>query len=514
MARAVATVGVSVVARTKNFRKGMKRAQTRLQKFSASVVSVGGRLAKFGAVLGGVAAGAMAVMIKRSFKAIDVNTKLADSIGISTEALTGLQHAAELTGVGTEGMNKSLERFTRVLGEAVGGTGEAKDSLDILGLSASDLVNKAPDKAFGIVADAINNLGTQAEKADVAYGLFGRQGVKLLNTLKLGSKGLAETAEEAQLLGLSFSRIEGAKIEMANDAITRLKGGIIGMANTAATKFAPVVTAIADGLVEWVKHSGGARVIMGDIFKVAARGAGEFMRVIDIVSSAIDGIRGVLSSFVSVTLMGFAAIVKGAEKLANAIPGLDVGTGSSEAIGNLAEGFAQTSREAFDSASESMANAIAGTQVQETLDWFENLEVQATKAAEAIAEAANPNVKVGFFDSFVGGVQKFVGQARVLGDKAGEAMQQSFKDKALAALGLGPGGLLKNLVGELGKTPQTASAGAAASFREVDFTKVAIGSGKKSKPQKTEEVNSKDMLEIAKETLTAIKGGIVGVLAT
>ena len=86
MAKAVATVGVSVVARTKNFRRGMKRAQSRLKRFSASVRGISKRVAKFGAVLGAVAGGAMAVMVKRSFTAIDATTKLADRMRLPVTA--------------------------------------------------------------------------------------------------------------------------------------------------------------------------------------------------------------------------------------------------------------------------------------------------------------------------------------------------------------------------------------------------------------------------------------------
>ena len=53
MAR-VGTVDVAVRAKTSDFRKGLQRAQSRLQSFGRAVSRIGGRLKRFGGIASGV----------------------------------------------------------------------------------------------------------------------------------------------------------------------------------------------------------------------------------------------------------------------------------------------------------------------------------------------------------------------------------------------------------------------------------------------------------------------------
>ena len=184
-----------------------------------------------GRALRRVAVGALAVagvgglgyMLKRQMETIDATAKLSDRLGVATEKLIGLQHAASITGTDAETLNKSLEIFTRRLGEMTQGSGEAKRGLDMLGLTAEQLIHISPADAFGIAADKIKQLGTQAEKTAAAYFLFGRAGSKMLNMLEVGSEGLRGFQDEVEKLGLTFSRIDAAQVEAANDALTRAR---------------------------------------------------------------------------------------------------------------------------------------------------------------------------------------------------------------------------------------------------------------------------------------------------
>lgn len=84
--------------------------------------------------------------VNSSRKSIDANAKLADQLNITTEALAGLQHRAELTTRGgAEGLNKAMESLNKRLGEARNGTGEASRYLDVMGLKAEALT-KIPDR--------------------------------------------------------------------------------------------------------------------------------------------------------------------------------------------------------------------------------------------------------------------------------------------------------------------------------------------------------------------------------
>ena len=58
----------------------------------------------------------------------DEIAKTADKIGFATKALQELRFAAGRAGIGQQELDKSLEQFTRRIGEAAGGTGEALQS--------------------------------------------------------------------------------------------------------------------------------------------------------------------------------------------------------------------------------------------------------------------------------------------------------------------------------------------------------------------------------------------------
>lgn len=219
-----------------------------LSSASAGLRKVGGAvLSAKTAIVGLVGAAGFGALIKQGLAAGDSLAKTADKIGVTTEALAGMRHAAELTGVSTETMDMALQRFTRRASEAAIGTGEAKGALQELGINAKELVKLPLDEQMGVVADAMGGLETQSDRVRIAMKLFDSEGVALVNTLGNGSEALREMIAEADLLGLALSRTDTAQIEAANDAFTRAKGVITGLFTQISLNLAPVLTVLANG---------------------------------------------------------------------------------------------------------------------------------------------------------------------------------------------------------------------------------------------------------------------------
>lgn len=218
----------------------------RISGASKSMAKMTGRLAKVGGVAAAAAGAAGIALTKASMKSLDALAKTADKIGVTTEALAGLQHAGEITGVSTETMNKALQKMTVSISEAADGSGIAKDTIADLGLNAVEL-NKLPlDKKMNVLAKAFGNVETHADKVRYATEIFGAKGAALVNTLALGESGLNAMAAEADHLGLAMSRIETAQVEAANDAVTRAGGVFEGLGNQFAVSFSPIIQATAD----------------------------------------------------------------------------------------------------------------------------------------------------------------------------------------------------------------------------------------------------------------------------
>lgn len=220
-------------------------ADDRTKKAFSSVGAGLNKMAKAAAAFGVAAGGATAALTISAARSADQLAKTADKIGATTQALAGLQYAAELSGVSTETMNMALQRMTRRVSEAAMGTGEAKAALFELGLNAQELEQLPLDVQMGMIADAMQGVGSQADRVRIAMKLFDSEGVALVNTLAGGSEELNKLAYEADVLGLAISRVDAAKIEEANDSIFRAKQVFTGLGNQLATAFAPIVTAVA-----------------------------------------------------------------------------------------------------------------------------------------------------------------------------------------------------------------------------------------------------------------------------
>ena len=77
--------------------------------------------------------------------------------------------------------------------------------------------------------------------------VFGKSGQGLLPLLSSGAAGLGAMQAEAAALGLSFSRLDAAKVEEANDAISRVKAVFVGLARSAVISLAPSLQSAAEG---------------------------------------------------------------------------------------------------------------------------------------------------------------------------------------------------------------------------------------------------------------------------
>lgn len=258
MATNLRSLSVSVVARTSKFRKGMRRASKSVNRFGANVLKTAAKLTAFGsAAAAAVAGGGLGILVRNQLSLVDAITVTSDKLGIATDKLVGLRLAAELSGQSVKNMELGLQRMTRRVAEAAQGTGEAKKAIKELGLNAKDLVKLSPDLQFAKIGDALEGVALQADKVRLGFKLFDAEGVGLITTLKGGSAALRAVQADAEKLGLTFSRIDGGKVQALNVSISRLRGLIRGAARTLAVELAPLLGAMADKVIEIGLAGGG-----------------------------------------------------------------------------------------------------------------------------------------------------------------------------------------------------------------------------------------------------------------
>lgn len=248
MATSVAKLSVQLSASVGTYQKQMQRASQSTQRVGESMQQLAKRAALMSAAAATAAAATTAAMVRSGLQTVDALAKFSDRIGIATEALAGLQHAAKLTGVQVAQLEMGLQRMTRRIAEAAMGSGEAVKALQELGLDAQQLAMMSPDEQFRAIAEAMEQVSNQGDRVRLAMRLFDSEGVALVNTLRLGADGLREMEAEAARLGLTMSREQARAVEAANDSIARLKALATGLANQLAIALAPNITETANRL--------------------------------------------------------------------------------------------------------------------------------------------------------------------------------------------------------------------------------------------------------------------------
>lgn len=345
---------------------------------------LGNKAAKMGAALAAAGTVGFAALVKSGLAAGDSLAKTADKIGATTEALAQLRYAAELSGVSTQTMDMALQRMTRRVSEAANGTGEAVGALAELGINAKELEQLPLDVQMATVADAMQNVGSQSDRVRLAMKLFDSEGVALVNTLKGGSAALAQTALEADKLGLSLSRVETAQIEAANDSFTRLSKVSEGLKNQLAVAFAPILEAISAS------------------FYQSALDSAEFgntgQRVADALVRGFARLRGVMHNlelFVKIVQLSFMKLGNYiATKLAPIIDGfIGIYNKIAALLGKplVESGMQQFLEESTAGIQELQKEiGILGEQdpAQGILDAYERIKVASRETAEVVAENA------------------------------------------------------------------------------------------------------------------------------
>ena len=213
------------------------------------------------ALVGVAGVAGFGLLVRSSLNATDSLAKTASKIGTTTEALSALRYAADITGVATTTMDMALQRFTRRAAEAAKGTGEAKGAIRELGINAKVLNNMPLDQRMLVLADAFGKVENESDRLRLAFKLFDSEGAALVNTLGLGRDGLKDLLGEAKTLGLVMSSDAAEGVEDANDAITRLKGLFKGIRDQIVAKLAPAIeglaTAFKDKLLTAIENTKG-----------------------------------------------------------------------------------------------------------------------------------------------------------------------------------------------------------------------------------------------------------------
>jgi len=215
-------------------------------RFSSAIKKVAARLT----ILAGAAAG-VGLLGKRFLDVADNTANAADRIGITTDLLQELRFAATQTGVSTDKLEISLERFVRRMGEAAVGTGAAAATYQRLGIAVLEADGSMRDSraVLNDVANALESMESQAERAAVTTALFGRTGVAMSIMLGKGAKGIEEYKAQAQALGIVIDAELLRNAEKAADKLDILFSVLKAQAVSAFVQLTPHIINFSQQIV-------------------------------------------------------------------------------------------------------------------------------------------------------------------------------------------------------------------------------------------------------------------------
>jgi AcrR family transcriptional regulator len=252
MAKRQVKFELSAVDRTKaafnSVTKGLKGVGSTAASVTKGVAGVG--------LAATATAGALGLLVNKSFEFIDAIGKTATRTGITTSAIQAFHLAARESGTNIEGANKALEKFARSVGDSQRGLKTMTDIFKALGveLETTDGHFKSTDTLLEEVAIGISGLGSQTQKATALANLFGRQGILLTNALEdLADRGMDGFIDRAERLGLILSTKTIRRVEAFNDAVGVIKMQIGSFVNNVSASFLPIFEKLRETIADKIE---------------------------------------------------------------------------------------------------------------------------------------------------------------------------------------------------------------------------------------------------------------------
>lgn len=372
---------------------------TAIDKTAAAFKSVEGGLRSLGrqvlsaqgALLTLAGVGGLGLLVKSAFESGDAAAKLSDRIGITTGRLIGLQHAANLAGVDSDKLTLALRTLNKGVIDAARGGGEAQESLQRLGLSAVQLASLPLDQQFTRIGESLMNMRNINDRNAAAMKIFGSRSSEVLNLFAEGGGALRQAQDDVDKLGVALTRVDAAKLEMANDSMSRAKLAFQGVANTVAVQLAPIITSLATRFVESAKESNGFR-------DTVIRGMELVSEAVALGANVVQGLRFAWAGLKVVIGVVLDSIVQGLvwvdrtytdffNKLANSSVGKVLGIQATE-VNQALQLMSEVSADRLaELKGELDTIALEGLPAERIRAWFEEVKKQAESAAQSIAQS-------------------------------------------------------------------------------------------------------------------------------
>lgn len=204
--------------------RAFKAANQNMKKMAATAKKLALPIAAITATVG--------AMVRSTVIATREIGAYSDALGVSIENMTRWQYAAESVGLRGDKIGDIMKDTAEKIGDAWrNNAGEAKEAVEGLGLNLAALVEKAPDRQLLEIAEALENVGTRAEKIQILESLGNDLSI-MLPLLEDNAAGLKSMARESDLLGATLTETEREGIRKAGETLRKLKASFDSIGQT------------------------------------------------------------------------------------------------------------------------------------------------------------------------------------------------------------------------------------------------------------------------------------------
>ena len=226
----LASLVVSLEANVARFESDLNKAEFMAKKAMDTIGNVSETAMKAvkGAVMAMAAAytfDAFADGIKGAIESAGELDQMAKKTGATVEALSGLKSAAKLSGTSLEEVGGGLQKLSKAMFEAAGGSQKQSDLFKSLGVEVTDSSGKLRDSGEVMLdlAKKLDSMDSSTQAVATAQMLLGKRGAQLLPFMQdladigeLNAKVTSEMAAEADLYEKNLVRLEGRKKSLYN----------------------------------------------------------------------------------------------------------------------------------------------------------------------------------------------------------------------------------------------------------------------------------------------------------
>ena len=252
-----------------------------------------------------------------------------DRLGISTDSLQAWQYGAMQVGVSAEGVEKSLNKFSKAVGDASNNEGDGVGIFRGMGIALRDAKGniRSMEDLLPEFADQFAKIENPITRNAIAIRVFGKEGGKFSEILKKGRAGIAEFTAEATKNGAILGKDQIAGLDNFGDRFDALMRQFEVFKAQAIARIMPQLMTLLESASTWMSQNQEKVAAFADEF------AKNLPTYIEVVMSLLKGVAAIVG-FCASAFSALSSVI-GESNAAFVVLGATVFRGTIMAFGSL-----------------------------------------------------------------------------------------------------------------------------------------------------------------------------------